>query len=655
VDVPSDRPNGAIQDFDRGKVGAICQKCNWHLEVKVMWPKGKEAMDICPTATNPMHFFVITGEPTTDESGKETYLFGCNICTTLLNISYRPPRLSYQYYDMLTDADNLKIRAEEAAQKEAGRPGIEPQSGIRVLEALASYLTDALIGRSTRGIPAHNRRFMTSFGEDCIPLLEWLGFRRKGPDGEEFPDGTSTWAEHEIWELPKVTPASNHHPLKNQESSRIQLDDIVEELWAQIRRYPPGQLSTIKHQPPTMMDYEGAALRLLGASDYEKATGILRGRRPVDANNATLDDEDGYAGLGVSRDFSSNLVMHAFRKQIDWLPEHNAYFFDCVTAIKDRRATEEMQMNFALLMSEGYSSRADVMNAYRYLGFDDLKYLHRLTDNEILGRFDSRLQSIGRNQEAELRSQLKIIGRARGSAGLLSHSENEVTNEAGALRLLDPMYNGLVPVADDQVIALAVSKLYECKGNLQMEELCFKAVDVIAKERNSEVLQTWLITKGDGDNMMLDPAEIEFNNAKRYFEIAEGQTEIDLAVLQTLMAMKVQDDPSSEMDAHRHYAVIQERLRLMEEHRLQGGHMRGFAPDYTMPVGLSNMGNTCYLNSYLQFFYAVKPLRDLILDFGKYRIDIDDPKLAPRKVDGLTIGKADIMETQKCKYYLNSL
>ncbi|ODV62206.1 ubiquitin-specific protease UBP2, partial [Ascoidea rubescens DSM 1968] len=37
----------------------------------------------------------------------------------------------------------------------------------------------------------------------------------------------------------------------------------------------------------------------------------------------------------------------------------------------------------------------------------------------------------------------------------------------------------------------------------------------------------------------------------------------------------------------------------------------------TLPVGLRNVGNTCYLNSLLQYLFAIKPLREFILQFNK--------------------------------------
>lgn len=42
----------------------------------------------------------------------------------------------------------------------------------------------------------------------------------------------------------------------------------------------------------------------------------------------------------------------------------------------------------------------------------------------------------------------------------------------------------------------------------------------------------------------------------------------------------------------------------------------------TWPVGLISHGNTCYLNSLLQYYFTVKPLRELVLDFDKYKYDL---------------------------------
>ena len=56
------------------------------------------------------------------------------------------------------------------------------------------------------------------------------------------------------------------------------------------------------------------------------------------------------------------------------------------------------------------------------------------------------------------------------------------------------------------------------------------------------------------------------------------------------------------------------------------------------PVGLTNIGNTCYLNSMLQYFFSIKPFRHLVLNFEMFLIDlnneaeIQDRRVAERKI-----------------------
>lgn len=44
------------------------------------------------------------------------------------------------------------------------------------------------------------------------------------------------------------------------------------------------------------------------------------------------------------------------------------------------------------------------------------------------------------------------------------------------------------------------------------------------------------------------------------------------------------------------------------------------APE-TWPVGLVSHGNTCYLNSLLQYYFSLKPLRDIVTEYEQYAMD----------------------------------
>ncbi|KAI1360197.1 hypothetical protein F5Y08DRAFT_54704 [Xylaria arbuscula] len=54
----------------------------------------------------------------------------------------------------------------------------------------------------------------------------------------------------------------------------------------------------------------------------------------------------------------------------------------------------------------------------------------------------------------------------------------------------------------------------------------------------------------------------------------------------------------------------------------------------TTPPGLKNIGNTCYLNSLLQYFYNVKPVRDMVLNYDKIQLELDDNSVSNRRTGG---------------------
>ncbi|KAI1468364.1 cysteine proteinase [Daldinia caldariorum] len=52
------------------------------------------------------------------------------------------------------------------------------------------------------------------------------------------------------------------------------------------------------------------------------------------------------------------------------------------------------------------------------------------------------------------------------------------------------------------------------------------------------------------------------------------------------------------------------------------------------PPGLKNIGNTCYLNSLLQYFYNVKVIRDIVLNFDLVKLDLDEEAVGQRRTGG---------------------
>jgi len=325
-------------------------------------------------------------------------------------VVYRPPRLEVAYFDLLINPENLHDRFVRAVRQDPERQTLQEQPGIKVLEALSSYLLESL--RPTRAdasVPADNKRFMTSFGSDCDTLLQWLGFRKKDAVVQEgLP------LEPAIWYLPKAPPCD---PFS--ESSRNILEDVMEELHAKIRQYSSHEQKTLKHPPPYPAPLAKSLEVVLGCKDYPQADS--RFRKP------DFGVDEFYSGLGAMPDFSDSLLEFCFRQQVANYPQSSAYFFDCLSGIAQKRNTEELSMAVAMLASEGYVTQEEVLQAYRYLGFRADAAL-TISDDQVLGSFNSRLENSPRHQESDLREKLRIIGRARGSSDLVSAADNGKSN-----------------------------------------------------------------------------------------------------------------------------------------------------------------------------------------------------------------------------------
>ena len=72
----------------------------------------------------------------------------------------------------------------------------------------------------------------------------------------------------------------------------------------------------------------------------------------------------------------------------------------------------------------------------------------------------------------------------------------------------------------------------------------------------------------------------------------------------------------------------------------------------SLPVGLENIRNTCYLNSILQYLYTVKPIHAILDNIDEIGLPDTEASLESRRIDpGAThLDKAEAYAGRQCKY-----
>lgn len=122
-------------------------------------------------------------------------------------------------------------------------------------------------------------------------------------------------------------------------------------------------------------------------------------------------------------------------------------------------------------------------------------------------------------------------------------------------------------------------------------------------------------------------------DALRHLNIDQSLAQVDQTILPVLFDSARQDRPGEQTE--KAISTIQSALAA-------GNGYTKMHPPETWPVGLTSHGNTCYLNSLLQYYFSIKPLRDLVLDYDQYKLDMSqhdgkEGRVGQRKINPIEI------------------
>ncbi|KAI4664957.1 uncharacterized protein J4E79_003256 [Alternaria viburni] len=618
------------------KVASYCNKCRWHVDVRVDHRTDATKIKSCGKGNEDyaLHHFLYEGEDNSSGTGgieaqlrPRTYTFRCTApeCSVRVRISMKPPCFSEQDIVTLTDQAQLRRRWEAAKQIAGDRADANMARKVDAPDYLNTYLQDSLKpAKGKARIPLLNKKFLKTFGRDCDSILRRLGFENRQEEEED--------AIVEVWYLPRPDEAAS--PLES--TLRNKIEDARYELNTLILSMPENERVGCRHQPmyptPSRVDME----RALACADYAKA----KGRETRSTNHE--EDHPYYASLGAVGDFDDALILFAFSRQGAVDIENKAYYFECLQDLAAGRQSEMLQMQVALLASQGLTSKRDTERAYQYFGIDPT-HANVIGDDHIIGCFRSRLADVSVIQAEEARKQLRVLGDVRDSDRIRSEASGSIETYEQAMAFFDLELG----VADDFIPTMYSLKTQDSPASI---ETARKALDIIADARNSERLRQFAKF-----GAMSEP-EMDLGEAYALFQQPDRTVKLELAVLGSLVSTyDVGSSERARMETAYKLIENDQSQRFGDNHVNPSPARRNKYPLDSWPVGLRNIGNTCYLNSVLQFLFTIKPLRDLILNCEKYLQDLSPESLKNKKVGRMWVTAERVLTAQKFVRELRTL
>ncbi|KAL9027046.1 MAG: hypothetical protein Q9196_004378 [Gyalolechia fulgens] len=606
-------------------VAAFCEHCRCHLELSIDFRGGGTSP--CPSEEFPLHHFrhqpeisrphykpdnVSKADGSSDWQDLNWFQCSSIECSAKLKIQIRSPRLRPEWVELLTDKDLIKSRAQEQIIKDPARfEGHAVPLPSDVLSNLRTYILNAWDG-NRRKIQANNKKWLLCLGDPCSKLLEYIGFTRE---------------VSENWIVPEPD-MSQTPPISNPVNTR--LEDVEKELLALLLKRPDDERRAIKVQYGLNVATRDLS-RLLSTGDY---------KQNPSARTATSQDPEHpfYPTLGAKLDYHDDLIKYSYERQLVSDPENTPYYLEALQGIAKGRKSEELQTLVAIEASSGKISTSDIRDAYKTL---DLEIESEFLDEDfIIGTFQSRVADAPK-QDSELRRALHIVGQDRSSLKIQSVASKTVTTYEQALSWL-----GATPDMDDEFV-VAMYKVKE-EENLAEEATARQAVSLVAQHRKSAALKQWL------DTGVLGEVDMDVGQAYNRLQIDDRSISDDFIL--SAFQLFHQEAPSQVDDLRSALrAIAKDRKSHTLLSFLDSGMATTGYPLGEWPVGLANIGNTCYLNSLLQFYFTIKPLRELVLEFDEYKMDLTVDNLVQKMVGSRKISRQEVQRAQSFVYGLQKL
>lgn len=425
--------------------------------------------------------------------------------------------------------------------------------------------------------------------------------------------------EEQVWVPPDVYEPSSIEDFEKQESLIRKYHEIAFHL----KSLDGGNVPFVFEKSlPTLVD-------MLSASNYPQST-MKRGASMSSAQYGA------FVALGAVEDFADSLIVSRYEIQCQRDPSNTPYYFEALKSIAQQRGSEELEIKVMELMSVGVIAVSDLNAAYQKFS---LSPENEVDEDLLIATYRQFIRDQPSSSQ-QLKDALKVISDHTRSQKI----DNFLKTDSMSL---DEAYMklGIASTIDnDEIIHLAYeTKRQEC--NSTEEVLVNNALLTIAKSRGSNILLS-RYEEAVSDSTV--PMTLE----EAYILIGASRTTSPETLI-AVYKLRVKDSPDDVLSLRCAMKEIAKDLGSKKiELFLTDKEGSDLELNMERPVGLENIGNTCYLNSLLQYYFTITPLRESVINFATEGahgdlIDIGDTAKREKRVGGRVVTPAEVKRSQE--------
>ncbi|QHS76228.1 ubiquitin-specific protease UBP2 [Saccharomyces paradoxus] len=426
-----------------------------------------------------------------------------------------------------------------------------------------------------------------------------------------------------------------------------------------------GQLSTSLLAPSSPLKNTKSVKGLsslqtsFSTSPWFHLLGESRARILLNSNeksHSPLDAEPHFVNLSVSHYYTDRDIIRNYESLSSLDPENIGLYFDALTYIANRKGAYQL---IAYCGKQDIIGQEALENALLMFKIDpkecNISELNEATLLSIYKFETSNRSQLTSNHLTNLKNALRLLAKYTKSDKLKFYVDHE------PYRALSQAYDTLSidESVDEDIIKTAYSVKINDSPGLKLD--CDRALYTIAISKRSLDLFNFLTEECPQFLNYYGPEKIDYREALKLLQVNENAS--DETILK-IFKQKWFDENVYEPDqflilkAALTKISIERNSNLITNFLLTGTIDPNSLPPENWPTGINNIGNTCYLNSLLQYYFSIAPLRRYILEYQKTVENFNDHLSNSghvRRIGGREISRGEVERSIQFIYQLRNL